>query len=104
MSKFFNGFDGFDYRKEVWGEKEQTLEGTENIHDGVFSASRHGYSIKLKKRLLIKPNYDATLFSLKLDGERPWDHEANSFLTYPADQYKSIWCDFRLDLSEKKSA
>lgn len=91
MSKYFNGFDGFDYRKVVWGKRESDNMGTEKTYDGIFRASGYGMSKKLKISLLIEEGYNATLFSDKLDGERPWDQEVDPFLKYEAKLYAKNW-------------
>lgn len=83
MSKYFNGFDGFDCRKEIW--------------NGVFRANAHGGTKRLRE-ILSDPKdlpEDSAVFTRKLKGENAWTCEPNKFFSYSEDPqaYRQFWLE-----------
>lgn len=83
MSKYFNGFDGFDCREEIWY--------------GVFHANAHGGTKRLREMLSDPKDLpeDSAVFTRKLKGENAWTCEPNKFFFYSEDPqaYRQCWLE-----------
>ena len=87
MRKYFNGFDGFDCREEIW--------------NGVFHANVHGNSIHLREILSYPQDLSSDPFSAssqftrKLKGENAWTCEPNKFFSYSENPqaYRQNWLE-----------
>lgn len=83
MRKYFNGFDSFDCREEIW--------------NGVFHANAHGGTKRLRE-ILSDPKdlpEDSAVFTRKLKGENAWTCEPNKFFSYSEDPqaYQQNWLE-----------
>ena len=83
MSNYFNGFDGFDCREEIWY--------------GVFHADIYGYS-KYLAEILSHPQdlpSNSSQFSRKLKGENAWTCEPKKFFSYSENPqaYRQSWLE-----------
>ena len=81
MSECFNGFAGFDCRREIW--------------NGVFATDVYGGSKRLRQLLSIPEDMSGSSFSHKLDGDKAWTYEVEAFLQYSKDpqQYREKWLE-----------
>lgn len=78
MSKFFNGFEGFDCREEIWY--------------GIFRAKES--TMELRKVLCLPDEgLDAPVLSKKLKGTTPWTTEPVKFFSFSEDPraYRQNW-------------